>query len=155
MYRYFLKLLKQSKLIWVKSRNQADFHTLVDCIFSAIRGMPHISNKQFINELSKMHRSVSYLGVVSISFKRCICLHCVWLSDNKGVNCFPSKKDAEPNSKKNRCLVRAVSPHKKISTIVGPYITTLIRRLLLMMLHLSVMPSIVYSGFLFLWVGNS
>ena len=94
----------------MKSRNQADFHTLVDCIFSAIRGMPHISNKQFINELSKMHRSVSYLGVVSISFKRY----------NKGVNCFPSKKDAEPNSKKNRCLVRAVSPHKKISTIVAP-----------------------------------
>lgn len=68
-----------------------------------------------------MSNYVTYIGAISITFKRCLCSFSSSLIDNADVNCFPSKKKAEPDMKKNRCLVRAVSPRKKISTIASRF----------------------------------
>lgn len=83
--------------------------------------MPPLTNKKFITELGRMSNYVTYIGAISITFKRCLCSFSSSLIDNADVNCFPSKKKAEPDMKKNRCLVRAVSPRKKISTIASRF----------------------------------
>lgn len=94
-----------------------------------------------------MSNSVTYTGAISITFKRCSGRFLASFVDNADVNCFPSKKKAEPDMKKNRCLVRAVSPRKKISTIVGLCNIVLMHRLLLRMFHRLVEPLMVYCEY--------
>ena len=81
--------------------------------------MPPLTNKKFITELGRMSNYVNYIGAISITFKRCLYSFSSSFIDNADVNCFPSKKKAKPDVTKNRCLVRAVSPRKKISTIAS------------------------------------
>ena len=116
--------------------------------------MPPLTNKKFITELGRMSNSVTYTGAISITFKRCIYNFLVSFTDNADVNCFPSKKKAEPDAKKNRCLVRAVSPRKKISTIVSYYRLVLKYRLLLGMFLRLVEPLMVYCEYFMFLMDN-